>query len=63
MERELNKINFLGFSTFGEQYNAIHINQTLTGVVFGGETEQVFCHSEGGVPKNPMILFNAFLFL
>ncbi|MDL1963156.1 MAG: FIST C-terminal domain-containing protein [Deltaproteobacteria bacterium] len=39
MERELNKINFLGFSTFGEQYNAIHINQTLTGVVFGGETK------------------------
>ena len=35
VEQQLNKINFLGFSTFGEQYNSIHINQTLTGVVFG----------------------------
>ena len=39
MEQELNKINFLGFSTFGEQYNSIHINQTLTGVVFGKKSE------------------------
>ena len=35
IEHEFKKINFLGFSTFGEQYNSIHINQTLTGVVFG----------------------------
>ena len=35
MEYELNKINFLGFSTFGEQFNGIHINQTLTGIVIG----------------------------
>ena len=39
VEHELNRINFLGFSTYGEQYNSIHINQTLTGVVFGGKTE------------------------
>ncbi len=25
----------LGFSTYGEQYNAIHVNQTFTGVVIG----------------------------
>jgi len=28
--------NFVGFSTYGEQYNAIHINQTLAGVAIGG---------------------------
>lgn len=27
---------FLGFSTYGEQFNAIHVNQTLTGVAIGG---------------------------
>lgn len=31
----LSTIKFLGFSTFGEQYGAVHINQTLTGVVIG----------------------------
>ena len=25
----------VGFSTYGEQYNGIHVNQTLTGVMFG----------------------------
>lgn len=29
--------NFIGFSTYGEQYNAIHVNQTLTGVAIGEE--------------------------
>jgi hypothetical protein len=28
--------NFIGFSTYGEQFNSIHVNQTLTGVVIGG---------------------------
>ncbi len=28
-------IPFLGFSTYGEQFNAIHINQTFTGVIIG----------------------------
>jgi len=29
----------LGFSTYGEQYNSIHVNQTLTGIAIGdGET-------------------------
>ncbi len=27
--------NFVGFSTYGEQINAIHVNQTLTGVAIG----------------------------
>jgi hypothetical protein len=26
----------LGFSTYGEQFNAIHVNQTLTGIAIGG---------------------------
>lgn len=27
--------NFIGFSTYGEQFNGIHVNQTLTGVALG----------------------------
>ncbi len=38
IENELNRINFFGFNTYGEQYNSIHINQTLTGVIFGTRT-------------------------
>lgn len=36
MEDLLSKINFVGFSTYGEQFNSIHVNQTLTGVAIGG---------------------------
>jgi hypothetical protein len=25
----------VGFSTYGEQYNGIHVNQTFTGVAIG----------------------------
>lgn len=25
-----------GFSTFGEQFGAVHVNQTMVGVAFGG---------------------------
>ncbi|MBN2081159.1 FIST C-terminal domain-containing protein [bacterium] len=28
--------HFIGFSTYGEQFNSIHVNQTLTGVALGG---------------------------
>ncbi len=28
-----------GFHTYGEQYNAMHLNQTLTGIAFGQRTE------------------------
>jgi hypothetical protein len=34
----LKKEKILGFSTYGEQYNAIHVNQTLTGVAIGGKS-------------------------
>ena len=27
--------NVIGFSTYGEQINAMHLNQTLSGVAFG----------------------------
>lgn len=26
----------IGFSTYGEHYNGVHVNQTMTGIVFGG---------------------------
>ena len=32
----LGGVNAIGFSTYGEQFNSIHVNQTLTGVVIGG---------------------------
>lgn len=32
----LRDINFLGFSTYGEQFAGIHVNQTLTGIAIGG---------------------------
>ncbi len=35
IENIFNQLNFAGFNTYGEQYNSIHINQTLTGIVFG----------------------------
>lgn len=36
MENLLKDINFIGFSTYGEQFNSVHVNQTLTGVAIGG---------------------------
>jgi hypothetical protein len=35
----LGKTNFIGFSTYGEQFNSVHVNQTLTGVIIGGDHE------------------------
>ncbi|MCF6235440.1 MAG: FIST C-terminal domain-containing protein [Gammaproteobacteria bacterium] len=35
VEEKLNQINLYGFNTYGEQYNSIHVNQTLTGITFG----------------------------
>ena len=32
--------NFVGFNTYGEQYNSMHINQTFTGVAIGNPPEQ-----------------------
>ncbi|MEN6466927.1 MAG: FIST N-terminal domain-containing protein [Syntrophaceae bacterium] len=36
MDRLLRNFKAVGFSTYGEQFNSIHVNQTLTGVVIGG---------------------------
>lgn len=35
MESLYQEHNFVGFNTYGEQFNAMHINQTFTGVAFG----------------------------
>lgn len=35
IEKLLSKINFIGFNSYGEQYNGLHFNQTLVGVVVG----------------------------
>ena len=40
IELLLSKINFIGFSSYGEQYNGIHFNQTLVGVVVGKKTNE-----------------------
>ena len=29
------KLNLLGFNTYGEQFNSLHLNQTLTCIIFG----------------------------
>ena len=29
----------VGFQTYGEQYNAMHLNQTLTGIAFGANPQ------------------------
>nr|WP_232429388.1 nitric oxide-sensing protein NosP [Noviherbaspirillum autotrophicum] len=31
----LHRNNAIGFSTYGEQYRGVHVNQTLTGIAFG----------------------------
>jgi len=36
VEHEFAGHNIIGFSTYGEQFNAVHVNQTLTGVAIGG---------------------------
>lgn len=35
VEALLGALNFVGFNTYGEQFNGIHVNQTLVGVVLG----------------------------
>lgn len=36
VEAVLGRHNAVGFSTYGEQYGGVHMNQTLTGIVIGG---------------------------
>ena len=35
VESHLRKIKFVGFSSYGEQYNSLHVNQTLIGIIIG----------------------------
>jgi len=35
MNDVFSKVNIIGFSTYGEQCNSVHVNQTLTGLAFG----------------------------
>jgi hypothetical protein len=37
VESLLQRVNFVGFNTYGEQFNSIHVNQTLTCVVIGDQ--------------------------
>jgi hypothetical protein len=37
-EELLKGINFIGFSTYGEQFNGLHVTQTLTGIAIGDVT-------------------------
>jgi hypothetical protein len=32
----LSSYKVIGFSTYGEQFNAVHVNQTFTGIALGG---------------------------
>ncbi|MCP4092239.1 MAG: FIST domain containing protein [Planctomycetes bacterium] len=38
--KTLEENNTIGFATYGEQYNAMHVNQTLTGVAIGSKSSQ-----------------------
>ncbi|HEY5341778.1 MAG TPA: nitric oxide-sensing protein NosP [Candidatus Aquilonibacter sp.] len=38
MERLFGPNRVVGFSTYGEQFNALHLNQTFTGIAIGRET-------------------------
>ncbi len=39
VEALLRQVNFVGFNTYGEQFDSIHVNQTLTCVVIGDSLE------------------------
>lgn len=38
MEDMYRRYRIVGFHTYGEQFNAMHLNQTLTGIAFGKDT-------------------------
>ena len=40
MDELYKKYGVAGFHTYGEQYNAMHLNQTLTGIAFGQRTTE-----------------------
>lgn len=39
MDELYRKYHIVGFHTYGEQYNAMHLNQTLTGIAFGHQRD------------------------
>lgn len=41
VEEILRRNNAVGFSTYGEQFRGVHVNQTLTGIAIGGAPEPV----------------------
>jgi hypothetical protein len=52
----LRKHHVFGFSTYGEQFNAIHVNQTFTGVAIGGSPDLSACsqvHARPGQQVTP----------
>ncbi len=40
VEEVFSQHNAVGFSTYGEQYGGVHVNQTLTGIAFGLQKEE-----------------------
>jgi len=40
VEALLKPLNFIGFSTYGEQFKSTHVNQTLTGVVISSDSNE-----------------------
>ncbi|HJV26370.1 MAG TPA: nitric oxide-sensing protein NosP [Aromatoleum sp.] len=40
VEELLRQNNAVGFSTYGEQYGGVHVNQTLTGIAIGSDERQ-----------------------
>ncbi len=40
VEAVLGRHNVVGFSTYGEQYRGVHVNQTLTGIAIGGAVDE-----------------------
>ncbi len=41
VETILKPLNFIGYSTYGEQFNSVHVNQTLTGVVISSDNNEI----------------------
>lgn len=53
ISRVLREHHMLGFSTYGELYMGIHMNQTLTGIVFGYPTELEVTLTQSAIqPRN-----------
>jgi hypothetical protein len=51
MEELYRKHKICGFHTYGEQFNAMHLNQTLTGIAFGVKAPPPQPGNQGGEPS------------